>query len=177
MNCYPYIVRPLARLCSLDNTGKLAGNYQQFRPKSRSQYTMSFRDGFGRLPACPIYGPDTHASISTKAGSSDFHPLINYKYHDCRSQHFVRDFFDTSGFGPESSADIDILEGLALPCPITTRRTSGTGPVGNTPFTGTVDSRYTIGDQVVLIVEHKRLCTITNRWASSTMLATLSGTS
>lgn len=107
----------------------------------------------------------------------EFPPLINYKYHDCNSQHAVRDFFGNPGFGRESPADSDILDVPASSFPITTERigneadvrrffdrfVSGTvtmafapwkieeraetGLVGVTQITGTVDCRYTIANQ------------------------------
>lgn len=155
---------------------------------------MDVRKELGILPKTPRYGENTHASISVKTASQAFPPLVNYDYHASDNPYFAREICSQGGFGPENEEDLDILNSPTTHCPLLDeyignegdvrrffyRSLSGplllalksrglveraeAGPTGNTQVTNTVDCRYTLGDQVVLTVEHKRPYMITDEW-------------
>lgn len=156
------------------------------------------RRQLGTLPLQPVYYPDTGASVTVKQASNEYHRILGYTYHDYNAPTFARDMCIHVGFGTEEEEDVQVLNSPLAPCqlhaeqignegdvrrfyyrylsgiPMLALRSLGvierseTGPTGNVQTSNTVDSRFTLREEVLAIVEHKRPHLISeSQWADN----------
>lgn len=158
----------------------------------------TLRTQLSRLPLQPQYGQNTQASVSVKVASQPFERIIGYGYHDYNAPSFALDVCSPRGFGREHAEDVRLLSSPLAPCqlhaefignegdvrrfycrflsgiPMLALKSLGieerseAGPPGNTQVSNTVDSRFTLGDEVLLVVELKRPYMITTQWEQAT---------
>lgn len=153
---------------------------------------VDIRTLFARLHPSIFYFSDTGAHISIKQASTNFPRIFGYKYHNYNTISLVE------GFGNESEEDALTLKSFLYPCSLYHEQIgnegdvgrlyyrylsgtvmnalqllhiierSETGPTGDTQVTDTVDSRFTLGDIYITIVEFKRPHLVrSDHWADS----------